>query len=700
MSCTALFCASGALAQDKTEAQVLREEVDRLKDTISAMESRLERMEAGDIAPSTQKPVSSSAGPLTSNVPAPGAEGQTAFDRVAEETFNKQVTALLDQLSKKHREAQQTLLAEGSNEANTSDVRANLALFDRLSDEHARYVRLRQEWLAAVAAWRVAEKRVAIATNGRGDGKTPPASDLSPLAADDRRRLLREQAAVEKTAKEIPPKYALYEAQRKALVALKAHAVQELSGKAPARVQVVGAEQQRQAKEDTRKERSCVMNTVEEMVKLDPNACRFDAEAFAGAAGRGTEGTISLPDRPVDRRGVTTQLTTSGDSATATLKLAGNIKFRKIPREPTLENFRQQNRRLSYSVGLTADVADSKRRIGGDKEGAKYPSALDRLDERLKGTASIGFNWFDRRGGATWQRDARNFLESATKACVTDQAKETAFPSTCTDAELTAWIFAESDAGGYRNPAEVQAFNSLYWGSDDSVARAGIGLTGEIARPSLDYYTFGTHEIADPLRPGKTKTVVDTAMIPPEFLTGDPESKRLWTYSIGAYGFYRFGETGPRDRAVTFIPSFTYKRAFEKPKKVTLCPGPAAGTPSTQVVTSELCEEISPNGGDIKHFVVPAIEARIHLPNRFLGQWLVPSVGIAPKISFEQDIDDDNTRYSFDMPIWFGLDTAGKLNGGLAFQRQWGGVKSSGAPKEGETSLSIFVSTTFDLGSK
>jgi predicted metal-dependent hydrolase len=607
------------------------------------------------------------------------------FEREAALALSRQVADTLEELEKKEEKAPRVASAAkatGENEYVAADYRQAA---DRLEEAHAQYVRSRQDWLSAVAAAARARRAAEAAQDRLKELRDAPEPHLQARIAEETKLLARDQAAFQEAAAKVPAKHASYLAHLAALHPVRDH-VRKLADVPDSQPET--------------KEPSCPIDKVEDREAVNPNKCRFAAE---GTAGRISQGAFSLPDRPVDRRGITTQLTTSGDKASATIKLAGNSKFRTIPvGTGSVGNFWQSNQSLSYSFGLTADVADSKSRISTIEGGKKYPHALDRLDERLKGTFSLGWNWYDKRSRRAWRGDSDEMYEKARDACIAEQAKTDASPSTCFGPQLTDWIFAGDDKGGYRNAAHVTAFDSLYWGSPESVAREGIGLTVEVAHPRLEYYEFTTREVTNPLKPDEPKTVLDTRTLPAEFLTGDPLIRREWTYAVGLYGFHRIGGTAPTDMALTLIPSFTYTRKFEKPEKVSICPVSTAPveTPPPQFATTQLCEEISPNDGEVTKNIVPALEARMHLPNPFPGRWLIPSVGVAPKISFEHAIDDDNRRYSLDMPIWFGLDSTGKLNGGVSVQHQWGGVKDSGKPKPSETSLSIFVSTTFDLGSK
>lgn len=567
----------------------------------------------------------------------------------------------------------------------------------RLRDLDSDRRRYRQDWLAAVVAVHKADDE-AEAAKERSE-RYPNAPGHPVRKTEDEAYQAKVKAANELAAT-VEPKYHLYLAQEKIFDENVEREFVELAKVSPTIQANVDAEISAEKKRrDTLwadlDRNPCSLETETTRRVLAPNGCRFLAEATPVKVLR-SEGSISLPDRPVDRRGVTTQLTTSGDKTALTLKVAGSIKRRTFLPD---EDFWQRAESISYSLGVTADVADSKGRLLGDSEKEKDLETLDRIDERTKLIGSIGYNWYDREKSGSWDARAKKLRDDAAKACREDQAAaETAYPSTCEGQQLLEWIFAADGKGGYRNPKQVEAFNAVYWGAAEKVARRGVGLTGEISLPRLEYYKFGKAMVPNPLKQGALSETIDTVNIPPEFYAGKPLKRREVSFSLGAYGFYRFGSPSPTQPALTLIPSLTYKRDFEKPGEVTICP--AAAAPGATVVTTQLCKEISPSEGEIVNSLSPAIEARFYLPNktRFLP-WLLPGFGFAPKFSFEQR-EDENRRYAFDMPFWFGMNDEGTLTGGLAFQHQWGGRDTDGALRSKDTSLSIFVSTTFDLGSK
>jgi hypothetical protein len=559
--------------------------------------------------------------------------------------------------------------------------------------------RYRQDWLSGVVAARETEaardQTFERLQKYRTEANKPGNSALATVISREEGLLKDQNKKLTNLIAEVGLKYQVFSAQKNSVEVARNEVVLEPD----ARVELENAARASGAKLqkiiEKREELKCSLDNEEALRSLEPNDCRFLAEAEPVRVQR-SQGAISLPDRPVDRRGVTTQLTTSGDKAAVTLKLAGSIKRRTFDR--SAGDPWQRADSISYSVGITADVADSKSRIAGDSEKEKDLSTLDRIDERVKLVGSIGYNWYDVEPGDAWIARAGKMRDEITQACRKDQAAaETAFPSTCQGPQLLDWLFAPDGKGGYRNPKEVAAFDAVYWGPAEKVARSGIGLTGEIARPRLEYFNFTTKLIENSLKQGALTKAIDLTNIPADFYTGKSSRRREITFSIGAYGFYRVGDVSVTSRALTLIPSVTYKHAFEKPDKVTICAAPPAGA---TIVTTEFCKAISPNDGKIVGSLNPALEARFYLPNSSrLFPWLVPAIGLAPKFSFEQR-KDDNRRYSFDMPIWFGASSDGALNGGVALQHQWGGRDAEGELRPKDTAVSVFVSTTFDLGSK
>ena len=561
--------------------------------------------------------------------------------------------------------------------------------------------RYQQEWLAARAALDTAEDTLAaIKARIDRDKRLRDRLKIEPdatLTAQDQAALTEQEAEVKKLGTALTPKWERYRDERNRFELYFAAA----QNKENPDVHVVAPElREMPPRLVFRTGERCSIDSEPDRIALDPNECRWDAEAAGrhqrpAAAGL-TPSRVSLPDRPLERRGVTAQLTTSGTTSLS-LKIADTFNWRSFAPEVIEPEARfQRTFNWGYSLGIEADVADSKGQIFGfaedDEEGT---AAIDRIDQRLKLTGSLSFNLFDGESRRSFAERGATMQRAAQEACRTDQAaKAPSQRSTCAEEDLLAWIFAQNKEGAYANPTHVEAFNAVYWGSPVKTARAGIGLTASLARPRIDYYPFAFIEVPDPLRPGQTKKVVDLANLPAGFAAGEAIRERHWAYDVGLYTFLRLTD----DRApvgMTIVPSITYKHDYKKPDKISICPAPAT---AAALVSSELCQSVHAADAKLETGWVPALELRVRfagLPGfSFLGgRGLIPEMGIAPKLGLDGD------RWSFAMPIWFTADDKGKLSGGLIFARQWGGDKDDGSPRASSTSVSVFLGTTFDLGS-
>lgn len=525
-----------------------------------------------------------------------------------------------------------------------------------------------------------------------GDRLKLPAQD--PVIVEEQKVYAKEVTAAKDKEKTVEPLYTRYDREAKRLTAY--------LGAAPGAAETLAGSGTRKPSKPTRLPKkppdalACSIDTPEERRDLKPNECAWlaqDLSRYDSPAGRGlSQGSVTLPDRPLDRRGVTAQLTSSGDKTSISLKLADTINFRRFSTEGP---FWQRNWNIGFSLGVTADVADSKGRIAelGAQSEEDNLSALDRLDERVKATGSISLNWYDRERGKDWQRRGSKMQALAQVACRTDQAKSPpAFPSTCRGDQLLAWIFAQKEDGSYANPDQVKAFNDVYWGPADKVARGGFGVSVDVAQPSFSYFPFTMVEVPNPLRPGETMKVIDTSNLPQSFLDDDPIRTRHWSYTISPYFFYRIPYAHAPHLGTTIIGSATYKHNYKKRTEITICPAGPVGAP---VVTSELCRKAFSTDGVVEEGWVPSIELREQYRGFGWGRGLIPELGFAPKFAWDRPAK----RYSLDFPVWMTLDDKGALSGGLSISHHWGRGTGS-EPQKPETGVYIFVGTTFSLGAK
>lgn len=566
---------------------------------------------------------------------------------------------------------------------------------DQLIELKAEVDRYEAEWLAAKVALDTATEALG-ATDKRLKRNSELRTALSEaedptLAAMDKKLRDEQEAKVKEARDALDPKWQRYRFERNRFQRYLAAA-----GKwtAPAPLEIAPTLLVKPVKDKT-----CSIDSEKELIALDPNQCRWTAEEASRHAGPSEDArsasAVSLPDRPLERRGVTAQITTSG-TTTLSLKIADTFSGRSINTDEDADPEERFQRAFNwgYSLGVEADVGESKGQIFGFAEDEDEDTrAIDRIDQRAKLTGSLNFNWFDGESRSSFVKRGAKMQSDAQEACRKDQAaKPPVFRSTCGAEDLLAWIFAQKEDGSYANPTHVEAFNAVYWGPKVKTARIGFGFNGSVALPRSEYHPFAVVGVPDPFRPGKTKKVVDTANLPASFLAEKPLRERHWAYDLGAYGFYRLtGEPSPV--GLTIVPSISYKHDYENPDKISLCPVQTPGT----VLTSQLCESVQAADAELKESWVPAIELRVRFAGAgFLGgRGLIPEIGIAPKLG--QDLDAN--RWSFDMPIWFTADDKGKLNGGLIFARQWGGRKDDGTRRDSSTSMSVFLGTTFDLGS-
>lgn len=441
----------------------------------------------------------------------------------------------------------------------------------------------------------------------------------------------------------------------------------------------------------------CSIDSPAARVRLRPNCVVEHYPRSAGAGSALSQARMTIEDRVLDRRGVTTQISVGSTTSTATLRIADTFNNRIVPRGDGA--FSQRAANWGYSLGIQSQLDSNRRaRLGGiaETDRNRRLGSLDRLDAGFSVTGGLSRNFFRREDETSFQDRATAMADAARAACRADQsASAPAAPSTCEGEQLIAWVFARKADGNFANQAHVDAFNQVYWGAHQRVAQFGFGLTSEVARPSFSYYPFQTIAVPDPFSGGDTIDVIDRSFVPPSYFAGEPTVNRHWAYTIGAYGFYHF-PFHPSDRrnshyGVTLVPSVTWKVSYQAPSAYEICVPRLADL----VTTNELCRTVSIADGTRQRTWVLGLEARALFSGRriFGGHGLIPEFAIAPRYTFDTRTD----RNALDIPLWFAFDASGQLNGGLRFAWEFGGVDADNEPRRSATGLYLQFGTTFNI---
>ena len=210
----------------------------------------------------------------------------------------------------------------------------------------------------------------------------------------------------------------------------------------------------------------CSIDTPQDRLQLVPN-CVLALRGGAATTGPDlSQARMTIEDRVLDRRGVTTQISVGSTTSTATLRIADSFNNRIVPVDSG--PFRQRIANWGYSLGIQTQLDKSRSaRLAGvaEADDDRRIGNLDRLDAGLSVTGGISRNYFRPEGEASFQQRATAMATSARAACRADQAGKTpAAPSTCDGEQLIAWIFARKADGSYANQTHVDAFNQSYWG--------------------------------------------------------------------------------------------------------------------------------------------------------------------------------------------------------------------------------------------
>ena len=400
-------------------------------------------------------------------------------------------------------------------------------------------------------------------------------------------------------------------------------------------------------------------------------------------------------------RSFNTQVISSAASTIAELKVSSDSFYPYTPwmARPTVDNFRRQPVALGWSLGFKSENGRILRRQHRDDDEAVETEVervgyLDRLDASLTATVGFGFGIYEPETGKQFLTRAAEMRAAARAACLQDMQKSRpASPSTCEGDDLVEWIFAPQGRK-YANPEQIKAFERLFYGTKYSRPLWGGGVQLEIGRPKISHFPFTLIQAPDPFDAGETKTVVDPANLPPEFLSNDPIEARPTATALTGYLFKHFRDSDPEDEdtfnhgGTTLIPSFTWKRDYAHPagtKGVRICPN----NDGAAVVTDQLCRTVNVARAERKDSYVGSVELR----TIFDFPLLVPQVGLAPKFSWEFT----DGRKSLAVPLLFALDSKGVLNGGLKYTLEFDGVNSAGKKIDAVSELAILVGASFDL---
>jgi len=410
---------------------------------------------------------------------------------------------------------------------------------------------------------------------------------------------------------------------------------------------------------------------------------------------------ISNPEKRQlrDRRGFTGKFVASSAASQASLEYTNMNFFRTISK-----GGEQRINNSTFTVGVRADVDDGKK--------SAQLASLDSLSSGLVGKLAYGRNYYNWEERDSVLKRAKKMHGEGTKqgavnACLAAQKEQKKQNNVggggaieCTGQGLIDWMFAfKPETGSFKNEEQVDAFNSVYWGAKEAIPRWGWGVEGEVGRPKFTYIPFETQQIADPLRPGETITVLDPAQFPVDLKTATVPKDAKLNWSLKGYAYKHWpagslfndnsGSYSSRVSGTTVIGSLAYKREWSIPKSfrdIEICPDLQ---PGQNFVSDVACTEI--NGAEPtleKGFVLGAEVRQLIDVTRYL-----PQIGVAPRYTHSFDTD----RNGFELPVYFAFDDDGKLSGGVMYSRAWGGRDSAGRDLDSENLFSIFFGTTFSL---
>lgn len=397
----------------------------------------------------------------------------------------------------------------------------------------------------------------------------------------------------------------------------------------------------------------------------------FNVDAFSrqDCLTRGpATGTVTIGDRPLQRRGLSSQLTSTGSASAVTIRYGDTFAL-SGPRAQPSESITSNSWKTAawgWNVGIATSTAKGSEtafltRLAEDsKERRLFES--DRLDERAKLLFGLSYNSYRAQSYAEFQEGVRSVIAAAKRACEAEKKANGQASTTCNESNL--WDWTEENTG-FR-----EALNDLYWGSPKAKPIWGGGLQFELAYPRFNYFDLDLAQIAT------------DSQVPAAFLADKATSERKLQATALGYLFWTHGEQS------SFVPSFTYKRAWAVPeaaKGISVCTRDPAAP-----VFKNTCRDLNIAAPVLQDSYFVGLEWR-HLRE---GGGIFPALGIAPRYTFELD----RGRHSFDMPIWLALDEKqSALNAGIRVIAEAGGETIAGDKRKAELGLAFFLGTNFDL---
>lgn len=417
---------------------------------------------------------------------------------------------------------------------------------------------------------------------------------------------------------------------------------------------------------------TCSLATSEDRARLNPNYCTAAGQNLARQMSLSpalSAADLTIPGRPLERRGLSTSITGTKDGTALSLGIADEFRIRSF--RAAEESLIQRVSTLGLSATVKTDGGNLFS-FSPEKEGETL-GALDRLNAKSSLSAGLSLNFYPREGSGSFKARGAKLYEDARNACLDEQSKA-AVLSSCQGEQLIAWILAQdAKTGGYAHPNEAAAFNNLYFGSPEPNARFGGGLSIEYARPGFAFL--------DPKS-------IDAAAIP-ALLAKKIEPTRYDTWVIGGYLYWRLPERVSWFDT-TIVPSLSYKDTREKPDEAIFCPAIDTSAP----FNTSGCKTLGIAAPKHIKTWVPGAEVRILFRGFRLIRFLAPEVALAPKLTLDTDAD----RWGLSVPLYFAVGSDKTLTAGLNFSREWGGLKSDKTtPKDTESGLSIVVGKTFSV---
>lgn len=381
------------------------------------------------------------------------------------------------------------------------------------------------------------------------------------------------------------------------------------------------------------------------------------AEALYGIPPGFSASRYTVPGRVLDRRGVTSSLLATSSGGELSLGFKDEFRFRR----PNLRG--SGNQRIStigYGLSLTTGTDPFFTRT--DNSAAKDPAeeSLDRLASDTKIGGTLSWNIYRPEPRSSVAKREKAMLDKAKKDCLASQKAGNAYPSTCENGALEAWIFAvDPKTGKYTNASTVDAWNAVYWGPAENQKTAwfGFGIGAELGWTDFAFYN-GLTAASD--------------------LSAISTSKSKTDFSLSPYVYW-----APLPN-LSLVGQVAYKDEWSAAKTAQFC-GPTDAAPDFEG-TTENCVNLAIGPPTQSDTFVPSIEARYLFAGLRRGRLLIPEVGLAPKLSH----DTETNRWEAEFPVYF-VTSDGKLSGGIK------GVYETGGKDPSQFGLAIFASTTFSI---